>query len=197
MLDMYHVFQGASAEAVKRVKPDIITEDTLKDVSESVVAWITIDDTKLDYPIVQAEDNTYFVNRDIHGEYSLSGSIFLDFRNSPDFTDSYSLVYGHHMANDLMFGILDRFKDEDFFYAHRTGTLYVGNIEYRFKVIGFMVTTTAEDEVFNTERSETRMSFFRNNLMYFQPQDIGKHIIALTTCKDPGTTDRTVLVISY
>ncbi|MBR1845920.1 MAG: class B sortase, partial [Oscillospiraceae bacterium] len=63
---------------------------------------------------MQGETNGKYLNTDPYGEYSLSGSIFLDSRNAGDFSDSYSLVYGHHMADGMMFGALDAFFDEGY-----------------------------------------------------------------------------------
>ena len=69
-----------------------ITEETLREISGYAVAWLTVDDTKIDYPLCQCDDNKFFLNHDPQGNYSLAGSIFLDFRNNPDFTDRYTWV---------------------------------------------------------------------------------------------------------
>ena len=88
-------------------------------------AWLTVDGTKIDYPVVQGETNLEYINQDIYGEFALSGSIFLDSRNDRKFIDSYSLLYGHHMDNGAMFGDVMNYKEKEYFESHKTGTLYL------------------------------------------------------------------------
>lgn len=76
---------------------------------------MTIDDTNIDYPVMQGEDNNEYLNKDPFGNYALSGSIFLDRRNNPEFKDYYSLIYGHHMEHGMMFGAIDEYLNEDYF----------------------------------------------------------------------------------
>ena len=61
-------------------------------LNEDVRAWITIDDTHVDYPMVQGENDMEYVNKDVMGDFSLSGSIFMSYRNKPDFSDPYILT---------------------------------------------------------------------------------------------------------
>ena len=75
----------------------------LQELNPDVRAWITIPDTHIDYPVLQGENDMIYVNQDVYGEFSLSGAIFLASADSPDFSDSYSLLYGHHMENGAMF----------------------------------------------------------------------------------------------
>ena len=79
-----------------------------------MVGWIVVDDTNIDYPVMQGYDNSQYLNLDPYGEYSLSGSIFLDSRNSSDFTDPYSIIYGHHMEYGKMFGAIDDYLDDQY-----------------------------------------------------------------------------------
>ncbi|MFR3924329.1 MAG: class B sortase [Collinsella sp.] len=76
-----------------------------------VVGWVTIDGTNIDYPFVQGKDNQEYLNKNVLGESAVSGAVFLDTRNSRAMTDSYNLLYAHHMDNGAMFGDVDRFLD--------------------------------------------------------------------------------------
>ena len=127
------------------------------------------------------------------GQYSLSGSIFLDSRNHDDFSDNYNIIYGHHMANGYMFGALDSFKKPDYFEKHRTGILYVKNQEYRLRTIGFLITDANVNAVFDTDFSGDRMLFFEKYSVSAEDMRQGR-LVALTTCKEPLTTTRTVLL---
>lgn len=197
MLDTWYVYQSAAKDSFARLKPEEVTEETLREISGDVVAWITLDDTTIDYPVCQREnDNKYYLNRDPKGEYSLAGSIFMDFRNDPDFTDRYNLVYGHHMAGGLMFGALDAFADRDYFDAHRTGVLMTRNGDVRFRTVAYLITTTECEEVFNTDTDTDYAEFLNKNAQIYVPEDLTGTILALTTCKDPATTDRMALILA-
>ena len=64
--------------------------------------------------LCRGSKNSTYVNTDPEGNYSLSGSIFLDSRNQPDFSDFNNIIHGHHMAGNVMFGEIDLFEEEDF-----------------------------------------------------------------------------------
>ena len=87
-------------------------------------------DTNIDYPIVQSDNNSKYINTDAKGEYSLSGSIFLDYRNDSLFNDFNSIIYGHHMAYSAMFGDISSFKDKEFFDNHRYGSIFFEGEEH-------------------------------------------------------------------
>ena len=193
--DMWYIYYQSGKDVVGAYKPEVINEDSLKKISENVVAWITIDDTNIDYPILQGKDNTEYLNKNPFGEYSLSGSIFLDSRNKPDFSDPYNIVYGHHMSGGFMFGALDYFKKKDYFYKHRKGTLTVGNDKYNVHVIGILITDAKVKAVFSPEptKEEERLKEFKNQSKYWDDNK-ERTLISLTTCKEPLTTARTALV---
>ena len=92
-------------------------------INPDVVGWVTIYDTNIDYPILQGSDDLYYVNRDIYGNSTLSGSVYLQSVNSPDFSDEFNLLYGHHFENGAMFGDITKYKDPKFFDEHRQGEL--------------------------------------------------------------------------
>lgn len=112
--------------------------------NEDTVGWISIDGTQIDYPVVQAEDNSYYERRDFDGTYSVRGVIFMDYRNTvPDNNIPFSkntVIYGHHMVSDRsMFTILENYSDIEYYREHpiiEYDTLY-GN--YKWKVIGAFI----------------------------------------------------------
>ena len=122
IVDAVEIYTGASVDdALLQYKPEenaglnSPSLEELAQINPDVRAWITVDDTPIDYPVLQGKDNVEYVNTDVYGEFRLSGSIFLDAANAPDFSDGYSLLYGHHMENDAMFGALDNFLEKEYF----------------------------------------------------------------------------------
>ena len=70
-----------------------------------VVAWIQIPGTQINYPVVQGKDNDYYLHRDLNGQKSTAGTIFLDYADRADFSSLHNVLYGHHMNNGSMFQI--------------------------------------------------------------------------------------------
>ena len=78
----------------------------LKKTNPEVVAWITVDGTNVNYPVVQANDNDYYLNHDIVKGPKGSGWPFMDYRNSIDLSDNNTIFYGHNLLNKTAFGSL-------------------------------------------------------------------------------------------
>ena len=95
----------------------------LREINPDIVAWIYIEGTKINYPIVQGEENSYYLKHLFSGEWNGSGCIFLDFRNDASFADRHSIIYGHHMKNGTMFTDLDKYKKQEFFDEHPVALL--------------------------------------------------------------------------
>ena len=114
MIDAAMVYNGANDSGIMKYKPAAGNTEELRELSDDAVAWITIDGTRIDYPVMQGKTNAEYLNKDPYGGFSLSGSIFLDNRNDKSFSDPYSLIYGHHMEYGAMFGALDEYKDKSY-----------------------------------------------------------------------------------
>ena len=113
LLELKPSLEGPSFAELRAINPD-------------VCAWVTLDDTGVDYPVVQGRDNLTYVNTDVYGEFSLAGTIFLDSRCASDFSDAYGLLYGHHMVSGQMFGDLENYQDAAFLREHTAGALLLG-----------------------------------------------------------------------
>lgn len=188
--DSAYVFYNASATKVKAFKPDVINAETLIEVGEDCVAWIELHDSSIDYPIMQGDDNNEYLNKAPDGSYALAGSIFLDSRNAPDFTDDYSLVYGHNVSG-TMFGNLTDWADKKYFNEHLTGTLTVGDIEYDFNVFAYATIDTSDDVIFNFYGTN-QMNFIKNNAINYNEPKEGR-LVVLSTCKSPTSSLRNIL----
>ena len=83
-----------------------VSFEELKGVNQDVVAWLLVDGTNVNYPIVQSGDNDYYLNHDITGGPKASGWTFMDFRNERDLSDNNTIFYGHNLLNRTSFGSL-------------------------------------------------------------------------------------------
>ena len=114
-----------NSDDVPRVE-NPINFNELERENEDIHGWITIPNTKIDYPIVQSysEDDLFYIDHDINKEKAKAGAIFTQKLNQRDFTDPNTLIYGHNMANGTMFRHLHKFKKKSFFEENQYFYIY-------------------------------------------------------------------------
>lgn len=198
MIDAYNVYVGASDTGILKYKPVAGNTETLRELSDDAVAWLTVDDTRIDYPVMQGKTNDDYLNKDPYGEFSLSGSIFLDSRNEKMFSDPYSLVYGHHMEYGAMFGSLDEYAGKEFFDAHKTGSLIVANdTEYQITFFAACKAQATEKIIFDPPESDnpSRLEYLSKNALIYYPQEVdaSSKLIALSTCQSAESNERMIV----
>lgn len=184
--------------------------DRLCRINPDVRAWLTLDNTKIDYPVLQGTDNLCYINTDVYGNFALAGSLFLDSRNDGGFGDAYSLLYGHHMENRKMFGDLDLYKDEKFFADNSSGTLFLPDRAYDLEIFACLLVPASEETIFDPSRWKTNPVNEEGGLVDF----VEKHflqlrfdvldeirasekpwqILAMSTCSSEFTDARTVVL---
>jgi sortase B len=209
--DTWYIYDRATVSSdLLKYKPtatesEVSVEEKFADIQEinpDICAWLTVDDTGIDYPIVQGESNLYYVNRDVYKEFSLSGSVFLDYQNSREFSDFYSLLYAHHMEGNVMFGEVTEFLDADYYASHKGGTIYTPSGSYNIEWFACISTDAYDDEVFSpsTVTDESK----RGELLEYLKDKADNYsdsvkvttndkIIALSTCLDLTTNGRALL----
>lgn len=111
--------------------------DALRQENEDIVAWLRFDNTEelgIDYPVLYSGDNTEYLRHDLYGSEHTAGSIFLEGMNQPDFSDYYTILYGHNMRDGSMFGSLDKYKVQTFWEKNPYFTLYTETMAYRYQI---------------------------------------------------------------
>ncbi len=209
----------AAAENVQldmlRLKPVVDAEEggasfeELLAINPDVRAWVSLDNTGIDYPILQGETNLSYINTDVYGEFALAGSIFMDTRSDGEFQDPYSLVYGHDMVEGRMFGDLSLYKDENFFKKNSTGTLILSDRSYNLKIYAILVLQSSDGLIFNPESHKDGLSelieYAQENALYLRTEmtedmkrraDDELQILSLTTCSAEFTDARTIILAS-
>lgn len=204
---------GANADATSPTEQSDVTaptEDTtvypevdfaaLQQINGDVVAWIYIEGTDINYPVVQGEDNRYYVSTLLDGTYNGAGSIFLDYHNAPDFSDIHSVLYGHNMNNGTMFHDICSYQTQEFYEEHPTGLLVTPEKNFRFEIVSAYVSSLADpswqlefvddDDAFQWLTDSMDRSLFTSHT---QPQP-GDQMITLSTCSYEFNDARFVLV---
>lgn len=120
--------------------PVAVDFTALKEQYPDIIAWIYCADTPINYPIVQSNDNEFYLYRLPDGQENKHGTLFMDFRNQADFSDWNNIIYGHNMKNDAMLGILPDYMEQEFYDAHPFWFLLTEKQNYRLDLIGGYVT---------------------------------------------------------
>ena len=95
-----------------------IDAESLKEMNNDYACWIYAPDSQIDYPVVHGTDNKYYLSHLFNGTDNSSGTLFMDYRNLADFQDPNTLIYGHHMRNGSMFGMLTHYVKQAYFESH-------------------------------------------------------------------------------
>ena len=128
--------------------------DKLMAQNEDVIGWIYCEDTPINYAIVQrADDNEYYLDHLLSGESNEKGSIFADKRNVTPFEEWNTILYGHNMKDDSMFGLIDEYGEQEFYEQHPV--MYILTPYREFKVeICCSFLTSVESTTFEFPRTE-------------------------------------------
>jgi sortase B len=118
-------------------------------------------------------------------------------KNSKDFSDPYTLIYGHHMENGSMFGNIMKFKDKEFFDKNDKGVLILENKVYDLKIIACVETSAYDSEIYNINKSTDSLPAFvdyiKSKSKYYRECNYEK-LLALSTCDNAVTAGRTILI---
>lgn len=102
------------------VIPDILDEYVaLYNKNKSFIGWVKIEDTVIDYPVMQTNDNEYYLRRNFNGESDKNGCIFLDCNCDVILGNTNYILYGHHMKSGKMFASLINYADKEFYEKHK------------------------------------------------------------------------------
>ena len=209
LYDTFYTSESArSSWDLLQYKPQIIDnnptplsgENLLTAINNQYRAWLTIEDTNIDYPVMQGDNDLYYASHDIYGEVSLTGSIYLAANNSEDLSDSYNVIYGHHMDNGAMFGALDAYTDEAYFDSHREGTLVSRSAVYDLYAFAVVKTDAYQSEIYSVgNRMDEVIAFISTadgtgdttTLLYdAETAAQATKVVALSTCAAANTNGR-------
>jgi len=200
--DTWYVYNKAGDNSVLQYKPVAGQKSVPEDapITKDMVAWITVDGTNIDYPVMQGKTNSDYLNTNPYGEYALSGSIFLDSRNSSDFSDDYSILYGHHMEYGNMFGALDDFLDAGYLETHTNGTLVVGrnaDAEYKIGIFACAKVNVYDNKALDPASLDEIEKMIQSDALIINTSvEKSDHILALSTCTEPVSSNR-LIVFAY
>ncbi len=176
--------ENKNDEAIRRI------EDLRKEYP-SVVGWIRVGGTEIDYPIVKGSDNDYYLNHNYKDEYNVFGAIFMDYRNDENFSDQNTIVYGHNNVRAGNFKDLHKYEEEGFFAEDRFIEIYSldGYKKYKaFAVYNASPYDKFRSPSYSDEEGEDLLRYIREKNIFSGdlPSKL-EDILTLQTCS-PGDT---------
>ena len=205
--DTYKIYANSFAdEELLKFRPTDDGEDnpTLKDLKKlnpDVKAWFQVPKTNIDYPVVQGQDDMEYINKNVYGEFELSGAIFLSCLNKDDFSDPYNLVYGHNMKNGGMFADVADFTNKEYFETHQKGKLYLTDATRKIRFFACMKVTAADAKIYHPdgyrkENLKDLLDYIQANAVQYRDVNVADEnsLIALSTCSEAETKGRVVLI---
>lgn len=162
----------------------------LKKINDDTVAWIKIENTSINYPIVQTENNEYYLQKDFNKKYSTCGWIFMNFKNNSNFTDRNTTIFGHNIKSGLMF------KDLLKIYRNELGKdvtieIYTENEKMNFAVYSSYMIEPEEYATQVPTSDEDQKKYIdeilnRTSIIYNIVPTEKDRLITLSTCDNSG-----------
>lgn len=160
----------------------------LKAINPDVIAWIQIPALDISYPVVQGDDNAYYLHHLFTGESNINGSIFVDYHNQPDFTDQNTIVYGHNMKNGSMFGTLDAYNKREVFEQHPEFYIYLPGKILEYRIFSCYAGRTGSEGYIYRFPEEEDFQTFLDRVSSYAAYDTGTElvvtdkVVTLSTC---------------
>lgn len=178
----------------------IIDWEKLENINKDLVGWLKINDTKIDYPIVQ-DTNLYYVNHTFDKTYNINGSIFT--KTNKPFEVKETIVYGHNNKNNLMFSEIENFMNQEFFNNHQIFKIYTKSANYDAKIFSiYSIGINEENKNIQNLSFEELIEYYKKQSKFkVEQQESPDNIIKLSTCsylnnKETPTEQRYYLVAS-
>ena len=189
---------GTVTERALRYSVDF---DSLRAVNEDVIGWMIQEGTEINFPIVQGEDNEYYLTHLYTGAVNRTGSIFADAGNSPYFTDMCTYLYGHNRKNGSMFASLPNYLDEEYYRAHPTMTVITPYEDYAAEIFACVRESAEQEETWRVKQFSGRGEYEafvqsildRSRLNTGIVPQWGDPLLALCTCTNEVHEERYIV----
>ena len=126
---------------------ELVMDDEISPIDRNpdVTAWLYCPDTPISYVVVQASDNEFYLQKDIDGKYSSYGTLFVEHLCQKDFSNTNTIIYGHHMNDGKMFASLVNYAKQDYYNQHPVFYLNTPGVNYRVELFSGYATDMNSD----------------------------------------------------
>lgn len=165
----------------------------LKQKNPDTRGWLFFENEEISYPVVQGADDDKYLNTSFDGQQLRAGSIFLEALNNGDFSDKNSILYGHNMRDQSMFGRLQKYKYEDNYYQdHLYFQVLTADKIYRYKVFAYNDVSDTSDVYTLTFASDKEYVKYINMVKQLSQQQID-----VPDVSEPNATDDEKIIQNY
>ena len=196
---------STTSETVPSVQENVLSPEICEELKEQAqelqetytdaIGWIYIPDTSINYPIMQGEDNDFYLTHGTDGRSLKCGCIELDFRCENRLQNNFNILYGHNMKSGSMFANVCRFKDKSYYDSHPYGWVYTADSVYRLDFFSVAVTDW-HDEIYNGFRSLDEWTpHLKEISRIYEEVELTEQdrLVLLSTCSYEFDNARTVL----
>ena len=166
-------------------EPKLIDVDfkALQEINSDIIAWIYCPDTQISYPVVQGTDNAYYLSHLLDNSYNVNGTVFMDYRGTPDFSAPNNILYGHHMKSGAMFAPLMQYKEQDYYDKHPCMYLFTPKQNYRLELFAGVV-VESDDAIYGNDISTEALAQYLSQSTFTAKEDIKADcpVVTLSTC---------------
>lgn len=179
--------------------PFVLNFDELQKKNKDIIAWIYCENTPINYPVLRCEDNSYYLNHLPDGQYNKNGSLFVDYRCSSNFSDFNTIIYGHNMKTEKMFGSLTNYKKQSYYDEHPIIYLLTPQQNYQIKLVSGFITSSDSNVYSFSETFKERKEFIdyaQLNSVFTSGVKITEtdNLITLSTCSYENSNARFVVI---
>ncbi len=167
--------------------------ENLANMNANIIGWIRIDGTSINYPLLQAENNEYYLARNYLDEFATAGSIFLDYRNDFEM-DDFLIIYGHRMSYGKMFSDIVKYADAQYWAEHQTGKIYSKTGRHELKVVAYAQVAANAQEIYGRIDLVTALGLLHEEAKYWR-ESSAQRFVLLSTCDARNKNRRNVLLL--
>ena len=162
----------------------------LKEINKDTIGWLTVNNTDIDYPVVQAEDNDYYLKHSFDNTRNSKGWIFADYRNNFETLDDNTIIYGHNLKSGYMFGTLKKTLNANW-YSNQDNLVITFNTikeNYNWQIFSIYTMEKNNDYLVSSFANETNFNNYIKNSKEKSIIDFGievqygDNILTLSTC---------------
>lgn len=167
----------------------------LLDNDTNDIGWLYLPDTNINYPVMYSGDNDFYLHRAFDGGYLYAGSIFMDGRCNHDFSETVSILYGHHMNNGSMFADVEKFMNAAYMQSHPYGWILTPNATYCVQFFS-AARVDPTDAIYAIELSQAqRMALLKEKSSVWLETDVSESdkLLMMSTCSTAGKNLRVVV----
>ena len=177
------------------LKPPVRVDfEALREINPDIVAWICVEALDISYPVVQGEDDDYYLHRTFTRQDNFAGTIFAEYLNAPDFSDPNTILYGHNMKDGSMFGRLKNLTEKDLVKNDDTFWILTPEKSYHYRMFALGDMDVGSDAYLlfqdrNEEFTDWCTAMYDRSAAELEKPDfdLNSRVVTLSTCTDDVT----------